>query len=68
MYACSKNLAKRTVSDNVWKDRGYEIVLNGYQRGLASIRYKILIKKGSDPNINEGLPQELHKSVITKFK
>ena len=35
MYACSKNLAKRTVSDNVWKDRGYEIVLNGYQRGLA---------------------------------
>ena len=68
MYAYSKNLAKRTVSDNVWKDRGYEIVLNGYQRGLASIRYKIFIKKGSGPNINEGLPQELHKSVITKFK
>ena len=39
MYANSKNFAKRTDSDNVLKDRAYEIALNPkydrYQRRLA---------------------------------
>ena len=49
VYANSKDLAKRTVSDNVLKDRAYEIALNPrydrYQRGLASMMYKIFDKK-----------------------
>ena len=40
-YSDIKNLAKRTISDNILKDRGYEIVRNhkydGYQRALASM-------------------------------
>ena len=36
---------KRTVSDNVLKDRAYEITQNskydGYQRGLARMVYRI---------------------------
>ena len=39
VYANSKNFAKRTDSDNVLKDRAYEIALNPkydrYQRRLA---------------------------------
>ena len=40
-YSDSKDLAKRTVSDKILKDRAYEIARNGkydgYQRALASI-------------------------------
>ena len=39
-YYDSKDLAKRTGSDRILKDRAYEIAINtkydGYQRGLAS--------------------------------
>ena len=49
MYADCKDLAERTVSDKVLKDRAYEIRLNtkydGYQRGLASIIYKFFGKE-----------------------
>ena len=48
-YSDIKNLAKRTISDNILKDRGYEIVRNhkydGYQRALASMIYKFLDKE-----------------------
>ena len=44
MYADSKDLAKRTVSGKVFKDRAYEIALNpkfdGYQRGLVSMVHR----------------------------
>ena len=43
-YANSKDLAKGTVSDKVFKDRTYEFPLNPkydrYQSGLASMIYK----------------------------
>ena len=43
-YFDSKDLAKRTVSDKILKDRAYVIARNhnydGYQRGLASMVYK----------------------------
>ena len=57
----------------ILKDRAYEITINpnynGYQRGLASIVYKFFDKnKGSGANVDELLAQELHKSVIDKFK
>ena len=42
-------LAKRTISDKILKDRAYEIASNciydGYQRELASMVYKFLIRK-----------------------
>ena len=47
-YVKSKDLAKRTESDKVLTDKAFEIAKNpkydGYQRGLASMVYKFLIK------------------------
>ena len=48
-YSDSKDLAKRTISDKILKDRAYEITRNhvydGYQRALASMVYKCFDKK-----------------------
>ena len=47
-YGKSKDLIKRTQSDKISKDKGFKIANNpnydGYQRGLASMVYKFLIK------------------------
>ena len=47
-YGKSKDLIKRTQSDKVLKDKAFKIASNpkydGYQRGLASMVYKSLIK------------------------
>ena len=47
-YAKSKNLAKRTQSDKVLRDKAFKAAsdqkYDGYQRGLASMVYKFLIK------------------------
>ena len=57
------------------KNRAYEIAKNlkhdWYQRGLASIIYKIFDKKTGSTvkvNVNEEPIQELHKSVIKKIQ
>ena len=46
-YSDSKDLAKRSISDKILKDRDYEIAINpkydGYQRGFASMEYRFLI-------------------------
>ena len=43
-----KDLARRTVSDKILRDKAFNIAKNpkydGYQRGLASMVYKFLIK------------------------
>ena len=48
-YSVSKVLAKRTISDKILKDGTYEIAIickyDGYQRSLASIINRFLIKK-----------------------
>ena len=48
-YSESKDLAKRTISEKILKDRAYEIARNrgydGYQSALASMMYKFLDKK-----------------------
>ena len=72
-YSDSKNLAKRTISDKILKNRAYEIPRNcnydRYQRALASMVYKFFDKKtGSGISVNKHLPEELHKSAIKKFK
>ena len=75
-YGKSKNLAKRTQSDKVLRDKAFKIgsdpKYDGYQRGLASMVYKVFDKKFSGSGIanepNYQLANELHKPVIKKFK
>ena len=77
-YGDFKDLARRTASDKVLRDKAFNIAKNpkydGYQRGLASIVYKFYNEKtkGSAVNIplefNKQLAQELQKSVIRKFE
>ena len=47
-YSGSKDLAKRTISGKVLKERADEIAINhkydGYQRGLASTVYKFFLQ------------------------
>ena len=71
-YPNSKDLAKRTISEKILKDRAYEIVRNceydGYQR-TASMVCKFFDKEtGSGVSVNEQLAEELHKPVTKKFK
>ena len=77
-YGDFKDLARRTASDKILRDKAFNIAKNpkydGYQRGLASMVYKFFDKKskGSGVNIplefNEQLAEELHKPIIRKFK
>ena len=80
-YFDSKDLAKRTISDNILKDKAYEIARNcgydGYKRALASMVYKLFnnkIESGATAtskaaiSVNEQLAEELHKPVIKNFK
>ena len=75
-YGKSKDLIKRTQSDKVLKDKAFKIAnnpnYNGYQRGLASMFYKFFDKKSKGSGIinkpNYQLSNELHKTIIRKFK
>ena len=75
-YGKSKDLAKRTQSDKVLRDKAFKIAsdpkYNGYQRGLASMVYNFFDKKSSGSDIvnepNYQLANELHKPIIRKFK
>ena len=79
-YGDFKDLARRTASDKVLRDKAFNIAKNpkydGYQRGLASMIYKCFDKKstGSDVNIHANnecpldFPEELHKPITRKFK
>ena len=77
-YGDFKDLARRTASDKILRDKAFNIAKNpkydGYQRGLASMVYKFFDKKSivSDVNIpldfDEQLAEELHKPIIRKSK
>ena len=76
-YGDFKDLKRRTFSDKVLRNKAFNIAKNhkydGYQRGLASMVYKVFDKKsrGSGVNVplefNEQLAKELHKTIIRKF-
>ena len=76
-YGDFQNLARRTASDKVLRDKAFNIAKNSkydrYQRGLASMVYKCFDKEslGRGVNIegkpNEKLAEELHKPIIRKF-
>ena len=70
-YFDSKDLVKRAISDKIMRDRAYKIARNrnydGYKR--VSMVYRFFDKKiGSGISVNEQLAEELHKSIIKKFK
>ena len=77
-YGDFKDLARRTASDKVLRDKAFNIAktpkYDGYQRRLASMLYKFFDKKlkGSGVNIqtepSEKLAEELHKPIIRNFK
>ena len=75
-YGKSKDLARRTQSDKVLRDKTFKIAsnpkFNGYQRGLASMLYKIFDKKSAGSGVNSmlnyQLANEFHKQIIRKFK
>ena len=75
-YGKSKDLAKRTQSDKVLRDKAFKIAsvlkYHGYQRRLASMVYKFFDKKSSGSGIankpNYQLTNKFHKSIIKKFK
>ena len=82
-YSDSKDLTKRTVADEILKnkakviDKAKDIAkdpkYDGYQRGLASMVYNFFDSKvsGSGAKLipeNEQLANELHKQIIRKFE
>ena len=81
-YADHKDLINRTEADKVLKDKAYDIASNpeyhGYQRGLASMVYTLFDKKSTGSCFKKLknttkpsfllLADELHKTVIRKFK
>ena len=77
-YSDSKDLATKTQSDNLLKDKVFEIAANpkydGYQRVLASMVYKFFDKKLKGSGIknevkeNQQLANEFYKPIIRKFK
>ena len=78
-YGDFKYLNRRTASDETLRDKAFIIAKNpkydGYQRGLASLVYKVFDKKSKVSGIanneikqNLQLAEELHKPVIRKFR
>ena len=72
-YSDRKDVAKRTISDKILKDKTYEIArncnCNGYESALASMVYKFFDNKIEwEIIVNEQLAQELYKPVIKRFK
>ena len=76
-YSDSKDLTKRTVADKILKNKAFDIAkdpkYDGYQRGLASMVYKLFDSRvsGSGAKLipeNEQLANELHKPIIRKFE
>ena len=71
-YGKYKDLTKRTQSDNVLRDKIFEIAgnpqYNGYQRGLASMVFKFFDKKSKGSGIksmsNQHLAERLHKPML----
>ena len=68
-YGDFKDLAKRTASDKVLRDKAFNIAKNprydGYQRGLASMVYKFFDKKtqGSGANNEIKWNQQLAENI-----
>ena len=72
-YKKYKDLANRTQSDIVLKNKAFKIATNlkhdVFQRGLASMAWKFCDKKSKGSGVeNKQLADEIHKPTIKKFK
>ena len=81
-YSDSKDLTKRTLADNILRDKAFNIAkdpkYDGYQSGLASMVYKFFDKKSKGSGAkhvntkrrpqNQQLAEEFHKPIIKKFE
>ena len=78
-YGDFKDLERRTASDKVLRDKAFNIAKNpkydGYQRGLASMVYKVFDQKSRENGVTNNeikqklqLAEELHKPIIRNFK
>ena len=75
-YGCYKDLAKRTKSGTVLKDKAFKITTdpkyNDGERGLTSMVYKFFDKKSTGSVFKSITDQEnadkLHKPIIENFK
>ena len=67
-YGDFKDLARRTASDKVLRDKVFNIAKNpkydGYQRGLASMVYKFSDKKSKGSGIN--IPLEFNEKLANE--
>ena len=71
-YGDFKDLKRRTASDKILRDKAFNIAKNpkydGYQRGIASMVYKVSDKKSKDAGVsiplrsNEQLAKALNKT------
>ena len=77
VYGDLEDLARRTASDNILRDKAFNIAKNpkhdGYQIGFASMACKFFDKKSAGSGVNtyannEKLARELHKPFIKKRK
>ena len=77
-YGDFKDLKRRTFSDKVLRDKAFNVAKNpkydGYQRGIASMVYKVFDKKSKGSGVannrikqNLQLAKELHKPIIINF-
>ena len=77
-YGNVKDLTRRTASGKILRDKAFNVAKNpkyyGYQKGLASMAFKLFDKKTSRDAIknknmsNQELAEEIHKSIIGKFE
>ena len=71
-YDDFKDIARRTASDEVLRDKAFNIE-NGYQIDLPFMVCKFFDKKSKGVGVNiplefnEQLPKELRKQIIRKF-
>ena len=82
VYGDFKDLARRTASDKVLRDKAFNIAKNpkydGYQRELAFMVYKCFDKKSAGSGVNthasksafnnEQLAEELNNQLLEKLK
>ena len=72
-YGDFKDLARRTASDKILRDKGFNIAKNpkydGYQRGIASMVYKFFDKKTTVSDVNNEIKQNKQLAEkLNKFK
>ena len=70
-YGESKDLAKKTQSDKVLRDKAFKVAsdpkYDSYQRGLASVVYKFFDKKSASLNLVE-VVLTLSQTIISRVK